>query len=270
MIDIKYEKVTITPEMALKWLANNPKNRQLKGNTVNRYVEDIKAGRWKVNGESIKFDPEGNLLDGQHRLSAIVKAGRSIVSQVARNVPPDSFDTIDTGRGRTASDVFYIEGEKNVTDLAAACRIVHAYESGSLKNVIRGSRHSHSTTQQMEYILRKHPSLRDSVGQSFACRKNGIIQVSIVAAMHLLFSKFDAELANDFLQRLATGGGLVDGHPVLALRNRLIRDKEKGVRGHNQVNKIALVIKAWNKLRNGEQVFALTWNPSKEAFPEIE
>ena len=65
--------VDITPEMAREYLEKNSHNRRLSERSVRNLATAIKNGEWQVNGEAIKVDKEGNLLDGQHRLSAIEK-----------------------------------------------------------------------------------------------------------------------------------------------------------------------------------------------------
>ena len=70
---------TITPEKAVEYLRHNTNNyRKLSLATVSKYVAEIKAGRWQLNGETIVFGEDGILKDGQHRLAAIAKAGKPI------------------------------------------------------------------------------------------------------------------------------------------------------------------------------------------------
>lgn len=65
--------VEITPELARQLLSNNKINRKIKPTIVERYAEQMEAGEWKFTGDTIKVDGEGMLLDGQHRLLAIIK-----------------------------------------------------------------------------------------------------------------------------------------------------------------------------------------------------
>jgi len=70
------EVVTVTPEIAGRWLAANcdiPFNSvQYK---VDQYARDMLAGHWPLAGEGIRFDEADQLIDGRHRLRACVKAG---------------------------------------------------------------------------------------------------------------------------------------------------------------------------------------------------
>ena len=87
-------------------------NRPLRTSCIERYADIIKRGQWELNGETIKFDTSGTLLDGQHRLSAVILAGMPIKSYVIRDLPRKVFDTLDTGKGRTGADVLSLRGEK--------------------------------------------------------------------------------------------------------------------------------------------------------------
>jgi hypothetical protein len=73
-------KITlITPELAEKFLEKNSNNyRKLSEKVVKAYQIDMETGNWKFNGDSIKFNKSGQLVDGQHRLTAISRSGISI------------------------------------------------------------------------------------------------------------------------------------------------------------------------------------------------
>jgi hypothetical protein len=94
---------TITPEMAKAWLGNIwPRSakrsvRKEKGTIVSKrqvaqYVEDITEDRWAENGCSIVLGPNDELVDGVHRLTAVVEANKSIKSLVVR------LDALEDGR----------------------------------------------------------------------------------------------------------------------------------------------------------------------------
>lgn len=101
--------VEVTPEMARQWLYRNLGNRPLTNAVVNRYARDMADGRWKMAGDPIRFSKTGKLIDGQHRLSAILKTGLTILCVVVTDLDDSIFNVIDTGRVRSKSDVIYIE-----------------------------------------------------------------------------------------------------------------------------------------------------------------
>jgi hypothetical protein len=95
--EMKMELKTITPEWAAKTLAEkNTRNRPISRPHVEALANEIRRGAWQVNGDTIKLSPDGQLIDGQHRLAAVVKAGVSIQSFVVEGISFDVFHTIDT------------------------------------------------------------------------------------------------------------------------------------------------------------------------------
>lgn len=101
MIEISKRKVS--PEEASLLLdEHNPYNyRKLNLSTVKLYAKDMADGNWKENGETIKIDINGNLIDGQHRLQAIVDSGISVELVIVEGLDPSVADTIDIGRKRS-------------------------------------------------------------------------------------------------------------------------------------------------------------------------
>lgn len=79
----------ITPEEAQAYLDNNAKHRPIKEKKVAEYMGEMKDGKWRLNGKTICFDTTGRLLNGQHRLSAVVASGVSLTTVVVRGLDPD-------------------------------------------------------------------------------------------------------------------------------------------------------------------------------------
>lgn len=95
----------ITPELAAKWLTKNTRNRQIRENFVNELVKKIKMNQWQPNTlDSIGFFVDGTLANGQHRLTAIAKAGIPVYAKVEYDIPNEAAICIDAGKSRTASD----------------------------------------------------------------------------------------------------------------------------------------------------------------------
>ena len=116
-------RIRITPAMATNWLENaNSRNRPVSQSAVERYARDMRSGCWRLTHQGIAFDPNGVILDGQHRLWAIVYADVPVEMHVWFNVPPESRMVIDGGRGRNLADHLRLGGglgEVNKEVLAA-------------------------------------------------------------------------------------------------------------------------------------------------------
>lgn len=86
-LDITIE--TIDPGQAALYLSNNAKHRPIKDKKVAEYMSEMRDGKWRLNGKTICFDSTGRLLNGQHRLSAVIRSGVSLTTVVVRGLDPD-------------------------------------------------------------------------------------------------------------------------------------------------------------------------------------
>ncbi len=84
--DLEIEVKVITPEMAEKYLEHNSDNRKMRQATIATYADDMKNGRWEMTHQGIAFNTAGELVDGQHRLAAIVLSGVPIRMVITKNV----------------------------------------------------------------------------------------------------------------------------------------------------------------------------------------
>lgn len=241
---MKVELKTITPQIAKKLLENNSGNRPINAVHVEELVKEIKAGRWKVNGDMIRLSVSGRILDGQHRLTAIIKAGMTMQTWVGEGLDDDIFDTIDVGKRRSGGDTLGCLGEKNAYRLSAALILVDKYMTGRVE---RGATYSNG---EMQELLEKYPEVRESI-QSLKGRK--LILPAILDSCHYLFSRKDHAAANLFLERVLRGSGLAEGDPEYVLREKLVANslaKAKLSKAHV----FALCIKAWNHSRSGRKI----------------
>lgn len=127
---IKAQVETITPEMAENILRkHNVFNRKIQSKMVNKYATDMRNGDWKLNGEPIQFDDEGNLLNGQHRLMAITVAKVPVELLVVRGVDT-GIHVYDTGKNRTYGDMLALDGfDRSRTDTTyiSCARTMYVY-----------------------------------------------------------------------------------------------------------------------------------------------
>jgi hypothetical protein len=256
--------VTITPEMAQKILnEKNTLNRPLSDKHVAKLVDEIREGRWRVNGDTIRMG-KTRLLDGQHRLWAIVLSGIPVQTFLVEGLDDDVFQTIDgLHRRRTAADTLSLRGERNASRLAAALVVVDKYMTG------RSDRTVDYTPGEVAELLDEYPGIRDSIQTQ--CKASGLLPGSLYDACHYLFSQKDPTLADEFVDKVSRGVGLEEGSPWYTLRNRLLQNsmsKAKLTRPYM----FALTIKAWNCARGGKKMKQLRWRDkgeTAEPFPVI-
>lgn len=118
------ECMTITPTMARELLLANGSNRKLRPNNVDMLAREIRNGRWQLTHQGIALDKDGAILDGQHRLAAIIKADAPVEIMVTRNVPHGAILGVDAGANRTFSDRVHFEGASYSKAQAAMARII--------------------------------------------------------------------------------------------------------------------------------------------------
>lgn len=241
------EIVDVSPELAERWLAKNSNNRNIRKAVIDGYARDMTTGDWVLNGETLKFDTVGRLIDGQHRLSAVIAAGTTVPMIVVRGVEDSVMDTVDAGAKRTYADALKLQGEENTTTLAAVARRAVMWSKGARTNTgaIR------PTPREMNAFLETNPSIRTSAEAAVRLSSRSLLPASVVGLCHWLFAAFDADEADWFLARVTDGDGIAGNSPVAALRNRIIKMRVSGGRV-NETEALALVIYAWNAHRAGE------------------
>jgi len=106
------KRMVVDPDTALAWLETaNTNNRRVSDKHVHRLARDMAEGKWRLTHEAIAFDVDGTLLDGQHRLWAIIESGAAVEMFVWRNIDGDSMMAIDCGKVRSMADILNIAGE---------------------------------------------------------------------------------------------------------------------------------------------------------------
>lgn len=262
--------VTVTPKLAEHLLARNTHNRGISKARVEQYAGDMRRGEWQLNGEAIKIAVDERILDGQHRLVAVLEADVDVQMLVISGLPHAAQETMDQGRNRTMGDVLKLRGEKSCNTLASAARIVCCYELHG-RPFTDGYKAAPSISQTSR-TLDRNPDLRASCALAARTRRPWL-PISTAAGLHYLFSIADPAGAEDFFAKLCTGAALDVCSPIYVLRERLL--KEHHDTGEHTISikvKMALIVKAWNAYQAGEQPARLTWRPggaNPEPFPLI-
>lgn len=261
------EQVNITPEMAAKWLENNlPSNRPVNSSHVDNLAREMRTSRWKLNGETIKFDVQGHLIDGQHRLRACIRANTPFTSLVIYNLATTAFDTVDLGRRRTNGQILGIYGEKNSNDLAAALRFLWYYRVGDMRAVSGGQR-SFLTPQDIHDLLEREGGIRESM--PYAKMDRHLMPTSLSLFCHYVCAEKDRHAANEFFEALKTGVMLPSSSPVYKLREKLVKVVGEKTR-RNKLEICAWIIIAFNMYRKKAHTKRITWDyDSDTPFPKL-
>lgn len=255
----------ITPKIAEQMLLANTSNRSLSWRLVAVYAADMEAGRWQLNGDVIRFSTDGQLLDGQHRLRAVVMSKTPVHMAVARDLPADVFMTIDAGRKRSAADVLGVGGVANSFIVAAAARTALLYASGRALN-------SSCSRPEVCRFVDDHPYVATASALAKRPAEQSRLQAGPLAAVLFLANErrhFDDDAAS-FLEGLAAGAGLSRGDPRLTLREWASSER---IRNRGSLNSIAAFVataRAWTAHVRGERLLLIRVGQTPStAAPEI-
>lgn len=257
--DLDIDFVEITPEMAETILeTKNMNNRPLQTRYAQELVEERRAGRWIVNGSTICFDVDGNLIDGQHRLKQICMSEEAQACIVVKGLPSEAFATKDNNKTRSPATVLGLSGglkASHSSTAALAIRLLYAYDAGNLKSS-QGLKLTPAAT--LELFNTKYRDIVKSIEFTKGMATRTFTPAHVLAAAHFIFSRQNKPIAETFLQQLATKVNVPEKSPVLALFNRLqayhnITGPGKPVKkvGHSM---LGLYINAWNAYRKGRLI----------------
>lgn len=214
---VRSEWRVVSPDLATKWLEGNTHNRPVRDSVVHRYAADMQAGRWKQSHQGIAFDEEGTLIDGQHRLFAVIEASTPVLMQVTYGLSMDTQMVVDDGIKRTTVDLLKING-KGLDTL----KKIH----GAVGNAMRyglAARSSHVLTRQdeAEFIVKHWEAIDFAVSHIKKIPK--LASAPVLAAVARAYYHEDEAVLVRFLEVLETGIIQKDVEStVIILRNWLL------------------------------------------------
>lgn len=245
------EIVDVNPALAREWMRRNKLNRNIRDRRVQQYAADMATGDWRWTGESIKFDHNGNLIDGQHRLSAVIKANVAVKMLVIRGLEAQAQEELDQGVPRQFHDVLSLRGEKQTATLSAVIRKIGAWDHGTTSALDKTANNPTSVPQMLR-ILEAHPELRQIATTAHDVAPSCGLPASLVGLLMWVFGRIDAEDSAFFFARLADGQRMEKGDPIYELRRALADLKQPGRKTEAKGSYLtAITIKAWNAFREG-------------------
>lgn len=266
MENIEIKKQLLTPSIAKSYIEQNGHNRRISQPLLLRYVSDMTNGRWKEDtGELIKISKTGRILDGQHRLLAIIKSGCSLYFHVASNIDDNVFDVLDTGKSRNAPDCFMVAGVKlgnTIPSIISQYNLLREGKRGGVKANLKPT-NSELLKQYYEDEIFWENIAKTSHNWYISFAK--IITPSFIGGFYAHFYKLNPDKAEMFMNQLCTGLD-ISNVTISLLRNKLIQDK-MSPRKMPPSLKMALTIKAWNNFVNGTSLKLLKFDTIRDEFP---
>lgn len=247
----------IGPEEAADILATrNKRNRKLSPKTVNEYARQMTAGEFPFIADPVRFDRDGNLIDGQHRLAAVVGSGQPQTFVIVRNLDPDTQKYMDAGRKRTATDQLRIEGMPSPSVAASIGRFVMHWQAGD----VPGFNTKFSTAEVVDFVESNLDKVEAASAHARALYRATRASQAISGASYVMAREVaDVAAADEFFNLLASGAGLDTGSPILLLRNKLIYLSSGGNRGKRaeRPELAYFYVRAWNGWRRHEELTKL-------------
>lgn len=274
----RVEYLLITPEIAKELLDANTNNRNVRKQNLNNIQDDMRNNRWVFNGDAIRMDNNGVIIDGQHRLLAVEKTGVTISCLLITNLPPEARGTIDGPARRTPADELKMLGYTNAHELAAITKAMIRYQRKGLEAGVDQqngkSRTLPMTTGMVVTEVKNNPVIEELTHTS-SRRKYKNITKTIGAILYFVFSNLPddhaVQDADYFFLHLRDGANLSSDSPILKLRNTLDKLYNKKIVKPSDTYTAAITIKAWNAFRTGTTIKGLSYRQggtSPEAFPE--
>jgi len=273
----KKEKITVSFELVNAETANyilenfNTANRKIDDRLVKSYIRKMETGQWIFNGDTLKFDKDGILRDGQNRLMAILISKIPQPCLVVRGLNKEAFSTMDEGRKRSASDILSIEKLKDPRKKAGVVRTVLLFDNGYYRSTKGGGDRSVTPNnfEILEYTREHNDRIEESLNLAEEIKVDfPYLNLKMLAAMHYIFAQKNRKDANAFFKALAKGEGLAKNSPIGVFRNEIVKDHKNHVKlPYNTV--LALLIKSWNHYRLSETTQSITYDKGTEPFPMV-
>lgn len=237
-----HEELRIGPSMASAMLGHNTANfRNINQAVVADYARMMTEGRWEDTVESLSFDRDGILQNGQHRLRAIIKSGSVVPFVVWFGCDPTNRKVIDQGRKRNLSQILASRGVPQACNVAAL---------GALLDFVTKSETANDPNAMDRYISTLNASILAEAIK--AGGRKSIRRLAPGAALSLAFywirthSAKDAAAVHLFWDRLESGNDLPKKSPVLSLRDKLADTRHLPNTRGNTVLIAGKIVAAWN------------------------
>lgn len=253
------QKIRVTVSKAKEWLETNEANRNLREGHVAKLASDMADGKFLYTGEPIKFDDDlpPRLIDGQHRLAAIVRSGKPQRMLVVTGIPRDHRKAMDQGVKRSVADNLRMdEGLANSHQISAIARILMRWMAGDIRNASKQATDMHV----YEFVVTNRDELSDAANYAGSTRKLGGSPQAIGAVYFTTMAK-DAKAARIFWEKVRTGANCVETDPALLLRNALHQLSRSPKMGSKPVLTLELCIRAWNLMRDGAKQTGILVKP---------
>tara|TARA_R110002096_G_scaffold75451_1_gene178225 strand:- start:389 stop:1399 length:1011 start_codon:yes stop_codon:yes gene_type:complete len=215
---------SIGPDKAEEMLDNMYGNqRRINKSVVSKIATAMYQGEYiDAIANPIFISNTGKLLDGQHRLQAIVDCGRVINFLVVRGLPEKCFVYFDQNRPRAAKDALKARDVKNPLKVAAVAKLIFQLIEG--RTIV-------PRNEVIDRLVMDYPELEQTTRRAEEMSERSHIMTSTGSVAQFLFNKIDPVSSSAFFDMIQFGGDeLKDSqHPVTRVLKKLNDAWKKGV-----------------------------------------
>lgn len=262
----------VTPGHAEALLKGNTNNRKKDEKKITRYAKSMANGDWNAAaGAPILLQSDGTLLNGQHRLEAVVRCGQAITLLIMEDVPAETFWLVDQGEGkRTLAQKLGMQGSKYSSAMAGALGSAVAIQNslgGALDVRQNGSE------DERRLFLQENPGLEEWVARCTLLQsstKTPNMSPSTVAAWAVHAEKAlrpeDRGLLDTFVYKLYTLDCEAATGIVSITRKAILNTPSTGYADRGK--KFALLTLGWRLFASGQERLVLNPRGVLMEFPK--
>ena len=266
-MNFSIKPMLVTPKYAEELLKMNSNNRSVRQSKVDSLAESMKKGEWELSNDAITISEGNVLLNGQHRLLAVIKSGVPCNFIIYTGAPDSSFDIMDTPALRKISDVIQRKGGTNTvraqTVISYMSRLMDDYKN-KWETIYRFDRNS-TWTRKESITYYDNNSEAIAKWLNYSCqtieRNIALVPITSLAAFGLFLEtilKHPEEKILEFFRQLIIDGK-TNNTTILYARRKLLRHKTK-VELLPRGDDARLVFRAWNDFVLGKQVQIIKTN----------
>lgn len=233
-------KMEITPDLARAWLSTQHPNRPINRSHVKSLAGVISQGHWEVTHQGIAFDNSNRLVDGQHRLCAVIMADQPVFMMVAFGVDVGvALRGVDRSKPRSAAQSLQLSGIKDTAVKAAICRSLNLFIDPTFGYT------SSLSTRSIEQIYTEY---KDAIEWAAYLNFQGFTS-AVKSVFAMLYDHSDLKT---WAERATDGIGLGAGDSRLALRATFVGPVKSG--SLEMVIRLLKTVTAVDAYMNSERV----------------
>lgn len=237
-------------------------NRSMRASHCAKIERALGHEKWKAIFDALKFDSDGLLIDGFHRLTAIKNSNATVTMPCLYGFPLEYFQFMDQGTPRTGADSLEVlKGVKNAADVANTVKLLFKITE-SLAGDIGWARAPDLQNWETVDIFNRHPRLEEIVKEVKQTAKDLKVSVNVFALLCYIYAETDKDKYTSFLGGLAIKDNTRElGDPrhklsyiLPELYNSAILQDPPLVRHMRDLQSLCAIQYAWDKFCANENV----------------